>query len=260
MQFFFSCFLCLFIHFSAQSQRASNHPLQEKNLADIAARWLHTPYLLQSLEHGNDSMLINRTDGFDCFTLVESTLAQFLAENLHSHCEEILPLLRYRDGCMHGYGARIHYFWEWLLQAESNAFLTEVTPLSESTLIRKPVSYISNHPAAYPGSKHQSDFQQIRAAEIMLSNQQLRYLATKSIKKNISLIHPGDIIGFVSDKPTLDFVHTGIAATGPKGIHLLHASKTARRVILSLQTIDEYAASHQGITGISIWRSRPKSR
>lgn len=260
MQFFFSCFLCLFIQFSAQSQRANNHPIQEKNLADIAVRWLLSPYKLQPLEFGNDSTLIYRTDGFDCFTLVETTLAQSLAENLHSHCEEILPLLRYRDGCMHGYGARIHYFWEWLLQADSNGFLIEVTPLSESTLVRKPVSYISSHPAAYPKSKNQADSQQIRAAEKMLSNQQLRYLATKSIKKNISLIQPGDIIGFVSDKVMLDFAHTGIATAGPKGIHLLHASKTAGNVIISKQSLDEYTASHQGITGISIWRSHPKSR
>jgi hypothetical protein len=49
---------------------------------------------------------------------------------------------------------------------------------------------------------------------------------------NARLLKPGDIIGFTSRRPNLDFFHTGLVAVGRGGnILLRHASQRGRRVM-----------------------------
>jgi hypothetical protein len=49
---------------------------------------------------------------------------------------------------------------------------------------------------------------------------------------NAKLLSPGDIVGFVSRRPELDYFHTGFIAFGKRGELLArHASRSHRRVV-----------------------------
>jgi hypothetical protein len=49
--------------------------------------------------------------------------------------------------------------------------------------------------------------------------------------------------------------HTGIAVRGPRGLHLLHASSAAGKVILSDETLNRYLISGRSRTGIIVGRA-----
>ena len=152
--------------------------------------------------------------------------------------------LRYRDGITAGYPSRLHYTTEWLLQAQDNGFLREVTAELGGTPLHQEFSFMSSHRDNYPRLREEDwALKLIRRAEERLDTAAAYFsIPSKKIPEIEDNIEDGDIICFLSTTPGLDITHTGIACRGKDGsLHFIHASMKEGKVVLERKTLAEYA-------------------
>jgi hypothetical protein len=148
-----------------------------------------------------------RDDAFDCVTFCEVVLAAAIARDFDGF-EVVLRRIRYNRGIVQ-YSQRNHYFAEWGRRNIENRICRPVA-IGPSVTIEKTVSWHREL-----GKRHVS----------------ISAVAKLTLLNGIALLRPGDIIGFVSRRPDLDFFHTGVIAFGENGVLLLrHASRRRGRV------------------------------
>jgi hypothetical protein len=158
-----------------------------------------------------------RDDGFDCVTFCETVLAAAIARNF-AEFEPRLREIRYHNGVVNWY-ERNHYFFEWSRHNVENK-LCRVIAMDGAVEIEKTVHW---HRAL--GKRRFS----------MLGIPGAVFLANKNMLMN------GDIVGFVTRRPNLDYFHVGFVALTASGDLLLrHASQSRHRVLD--ERMDHFAA------------------
>ena len=75
------------------------------------------------------------------------------------------------------------------------------------------------------------------------------------VKQADSRIADGDLIAVTTSTEGLDVMHAGLAVLVRGQIRLLHASATARKVVISRETLDRYLAQSSSRTGILVARA-----
>ena len=149
-----------------------------------------------------------RDDGFDCVTYCETVLAAAIAHNI-GEFETTLREIRYHNGIV-TWRERNHYFFEWGEHNVENKVCKPVM-MDGSVELDKTVYWHKEL-----GKRHFA-MQVIPYAV---------FLARKSELMN------GDIVGFVTHRPDLDYFHVGFVIFGPNGELLLrHAAKSHHRVL-----------------------------
>jgi hypothetical protein len=149
-----------------------------------------------------------RDDAFDCVTFCEVVLAAAIARDVDEF-EAALRRIRYDHGDVR-YDRRNHYFADWCRHNIENRICRPV-PIAPLVTIDKTVTWHREF-----GRRHVS----------------IAGIARSTLLDNARLLAPGDIIGFASQRPGLDFYHTGLVAFGAKGELLLrHASRSRGRVV-----------------------------
>jgi hypothetical protein len=149
-----------------------------------------------------------RDDGFDCVTFCETVLAAAKATNLDEF-EQALRSIRYHNGVV-AWRERNHYFVEWSQHNIDNKTCRAIE-MDGSVELHKSLYWHRQF-----GRRRFTMTVIPRAA--MLANK--------------SKLAPGDIIGFVTVRPNLDYFHVGFVAFGKDGELLLrHASKSRHRVL-----------------------------
>ena len=169
-----------------------------------------TRYLGYTLIGGpqRPEQFVVRDDGFDCVTFCETVLAAARAGS-HDRFNSILKAIRYHDGVV-SWRERNHYFFEWSEHNIQNRMFRPLT-MDGSVKIEKAVYW---HRAL--GPRHFS----------MTVIPHTVFLANRHMLAN------GDIVGFVTRRPYLDYFHVGFVAFGRNGEFLLrHASLSHGRVI-----------------------------
>jgi hypothetical protein len=152
-------------------------------------------------------VFVVRADAFDCVTFCEVVLAAALARDLPAF-ETSLRRIRYQHGDVK-WDERNHYFADWSRRAVENNICRPVA-MEPSVTIEKTVSWRSL------GKRHMS----------------LAVIPRATFMANKNLLASGDVIGFVSRRPNLDFYHTGLVAFGKGGeVMLRHASRSRGRVV-----------------------------
>ena len=218
-----------------------------------AGIFLGTPYAGGTLEHVPEILTVNLHET-DCILLVETCTAMTL---LLKHCADggippfedfcsMLRTLRYRDGITDGYPSRLHYTSEWLLQAQDNGFLREVTAELGGIPLNQEFSFMSSHRDNYPRLREDDGaLELIRRSEERLDTAAAYfYIPSEKIPEIEDSILDGDIICFVSTVSGLDITHTGIACRKEDGsLHFIHASMKEGKVVLETRTLTEYARS-----------------
>jgi len=169
-----------------------------------------------------------RDDAFDCVTFCESVLAAAIARDLPGF-ENVLREIRYRKGYVNWF-ERNHYFFEWSQHNIENKTCRPIV-MDGAVAIEKTVSW---HRAL--GKRH-FDMQVIPRA-IFLANK--------------AMLAPGDIVGFVTRRPNLDYFHVGFVAFGSDGQLLLrHASLSHYRVVD--ERMDRFVA-HNRVSYVTLLR------
>jgi hypothetical protein len=169
-----------------------------------------TRYLGYTLIGGprRSEQFVVRDDGFDCVTFCETVLAAAIAGD-KSEFDSILRKVRYHDGIV-SWRERNHYFFEWGLHNIENKVCRAVT-MPGSIEIQKNVYWHREL-----GRRHFS--MTVIPSAILLAKK--------------SMLSTGDIIGFITQRPNLDYFHVGFVAFDRRGELLLrHASQSRRRVL-----------------------------
>lgn len=230
-------------------------------IVETAKYFLGKEYVAASLEKEGDEHLVCKLDGFDCTTFVENVLAIsriIKKENptLESYKKE-LTLIRYRNGIIDLYPSRLHYFSDWIFDNSKKKIIADVTKSIGGLPINFNLNFMSNHPQFYKQLTETPEFvTKIKRQEEEISKREYSYIPTERINRMSSEIKNGDIIAFTTSIKGLDVSHTGIAIKDSLSqIHLLHASSTAKKVIISAKTLADYAADIKKNTGIIVLRA-----
>jgi hypothetical protein len=169
-----------------------------------------------------------RDDAFDCVTFCETVLAAARSFTI-ADFQPQLRRIRYRDGEI-AWPARNHYFADWALNNIANGICRAVA-LPDTTWVEKTVSYMHGLPVERVG---------------------LTSVPVASVLANAERLATGDIVGFLSRRPGIDYFHTGFLVTGKDGGQMLrHAAKSRGRVLD--QKLEHFIAEN-GVRHVSLLR------
>ena len=191
-------------------EAASELPTVAQRIAFISRAFLGTPYRGFTLIGGprKTEQFVIRDDGFDCVTFCETVLAAARAGRPDDF-DDVLRQIRYRDGSVE-WRERNHYFSDWSEFNIANGICRAVA-LPGGVAIDKTLAYERGL------EPRQASFTAIPRASLLAHRERL---AT------------GDIIGFLSERPGLDYFHTGFIVVRADGAVLLrHAAKSRRRIL-----------------------------
>lgn len=219
------------------------------------------PYQGGTLDRSSDETLVVRTDSLDCTTYVENVLALYLASAKQNpeyrDYIESLTRIRYRDGKIHGYTSRLHYFSDWVEDNQNKGILKELTTHFEHETIACPLNYMTEHSHLYKQLKDNDSLLSVmRHIEQRWSEYEMPYVPKKLLDLPASeiKIKDGDILALTTSIDGLDVVHLGFAIWIDDSLHLLHASSLQKKVILDDVSLYDYLKGRSKHTGIRVIR------
>jgi len=179
--------------------------------------------------------------------------------NFDAYCKE-LQRIRYRDGLLNGYTSRLHYTSDWIFNNAAKGVLEDVTQKIGGEPFKVQLSFMSSHPDSYIHLKGQPD----RIKEIRLIEEQVNqrenyyyYIPKEKIPMVQNKIQNGHIICFTTSIEGLDISHVGIAYWQNDTLTFIHASSTAKKVIINPESLFDYCRSITSNTGIMVLECTP---
>ncbi|MEG2163234.1 MAG: DUF1460 domain-containing protein [Bacteroidales bacterium] len=254
---------------SGISDKSLSETLLEKHSQDttaigdriitIATEFINTPYKSKTIENGQKEKLTINLQTFDCTTFVETILAlartSIQKGKTFDTFVENLKMIRYRNGQISGYTSRLHYFCDWINENSVNRIISIITPENSCRCEVKTINFMTTHASLYPQLKEKKTKKIIAKQEKKLSTETICFIPKDSISNlKPEDIHNGDIIAILTDIKGLDFAHVGFAIIINGKVHLLHASSSAKKVIIDDRTISDYLNSYKSHLGICILR------
>jgi N-acetylmuramoyl-L-alanine amidase-like protein len=189
---------------------AKSLPTVGQRIDFISAALRGTKYREYTLIGGprRTEKFVMRDDAFDCVTFCETVLAAAIAQD-PSEFEPALRTIRYHNGVVE-YRERNHYWFEWGQHNIENKTCRPVV-MDGAVMLEKTVLWHKEL------GKRRFSMVVIPRATFLASKAQLA---------------AGDIIGFVTRRPNLDYFHVGFVAFDRDGTLLLrHASQSRHRVL-----------------------------
>jgi hypothetical protein len=232
----------------------------DSSMIRAALFFLNTPYVASTLEVNDEEKLVINLRELDCTTFVENCLA--LARTLQSvepdptGFAQALKQIRYRNGQINGYTSRLHYTSDWIFDNRGSGIIEDMTHALGGYKIKPDVHFMSENYQKYIHlADSPEDVQRIRLIEREINARGNYYLIPKQeISKHQSLIKNGDIICFVTSIAGLDISHLGIAYWNKGRLVFIHASSTAKKVIVNPESLVDYCNSIKTNTGIMVLR------
>lgn len=232
----------------------------------IATSYLGTPYVANTLENdGEESLIINLKE-VDCLTLVEYTLAQAMCTSSGSlektPFARNLQKIRYRNGIINGYTSRLHYTSDWIDNGIRQGFLQDITAEHSPNTLTLSLSYMSTHPQLYKRlANSPENVVQMAEQEKAITGKVIHWLPKSKLPEaGLPWIKDGDIIAITTKLPGLDIAHMGIAKHVDGNLHLLHASSTLRKVVVSDEPLNHLLNNKKSWTGIRVIRMSPQKQ
>jgi hypothetical protein len=235
-------------------------------MAEIGQRLVGTAYVPRTLEVDGPERLVINFRGLDCVTFVENVhaLATLIkagtSERLddrgrvEGEYERAVQSLRYRNGFVSGYSSRLHYFTDWIADAQRKLLVTDITRELGGVPDREPIDFMSTHPDAYRQLADPDAFEDIVRAEARLNAQGRFFIPEGQIADVEAEIRSGDIIAATSTVAGLDVAHTGLALWVDGTLRLLHAPLVGEAVQVSETSLAERILRIDGQDGIIVAR------
>lgn len=232
------------------------------NIADlipeIGLSFLGTPYVGATLENGQDEKMVINLRELDCTTFAENCLALARTVKLgktdfESFVSE-LERIRYRDGIRNQYLSRLHYFSDWIHNNSAKQIVSE-KPNLKGEKLDKTINFMSTHADKYPVLKSNPQLvASLALQEQAVSSIGFHYFPKSNPQRLLSTLRHGDIIGLTTSVEGLDITHVGIIVKKDKRFHLLHASLSGKKVVLSEGPVTDFIKPESKNTGIVIAR------
>ena len=221
--------------------------------------FLGAPYEGGTLERECPECLVVNLRAFDCVTLVENALV--LAGLIRAGRTDFaaylaaLERVRYRGGCCAGYDSRLHYFTDWLHDNGRKGVVCDVTAAIGGIPFRKPLHALTSRREERPALGDPAVYRRLKTVEGRCSRRTLRHIPKADLERVEERIEEGDIVAITTDETGLDVSHVGLAVRAGGCLHLLHASRTAGRVILSEVGLLQYLMTRRSRAGVIIARA-----
>ncbi len=230
---------------------------KEHSLLVPALHLLNTPYVASTLEINDDEQLIVNLRELDCMTFVDNCIALQLTAQSDSadfnRFRKNLQTIRYRKGIINGYPSRLHYTSDWIDDNVKKGLLENKTQTYGGIICPLYVDFMSTHPESYPHlSKHPEEVEMMREVEKAINQRTHYYIPKEKISENERLIQTGDIICFVTSVKGLDISHLGIAYRQGEKLTFIHASSTAKKVIINQESLNDYCQKIKSNKGLMI--------
>jgi len=241
----------------AREQRLDTLPIGEI-IARLGETFVGTPYEPGTLDPPGPERLVINLRALDCVTFVENVLAMARLirardYDFDSYVAE-LERIRYRDGVLDGYPSRLHYFSEWISNAQEKGLVQDITRELGGVQDTERIDFMSTHADAYPQLADPDNLAAIRAVEERLNERPRYYIPEDRIAAVAPQIRNGDIIAATSTVSGLDIAHTGIAIWVDGKLHLMHAPLVGRWVEISELPLAERILDISGQDGIMVAR------
>ncbi len=232
----------------------SGYAQNATNTLKIAQSFLNVPYRAATLEQPGPEQLVTNLEAMDCWTFVEQSMALALSQSSGLPWTGHLQALRYRCGRIDGYGSRIHYFLEWVIQAESNGYVKDMTREFGGVPYIKKVSYMTRYPEKHPHLAERGALEAVREAENRINSRRWFYIPKPYIAEMEARLADGDIVATTAVHSMLDVTHQGFVVKKNGRAYLLHASSRAGKVVVSDRPLAEYVGGNADQSGILVLR------
>ncbi|MFH2119608.1 MAG: N-acetylmuramoyl-L-alanine amidase-like domain-containing protein [Pseudomonadota bacterium] len=230
-------------------------------IVEVGLHFLGAPYETGTLEKKGPEGLVVNLRAFDCVTFVENAVILagmiWAGKTAFGDYAAALERIRYRGGRRNGYPSRLHYFTDWLRDNGRKGVIREITRDLGGIPFRKAFHELTDHREDRPPLRGAAAFRRMRIVEAACSRRTLHCVPKADLPGIEKRIENGDIIAVTTNADGIDVSHTGIAVRGPRGLHLLHASSAAGKVVLSDETLYRYLISRRALTGIIVGRAIP---
>ena len=234
------------------SAAALRAPSPAALVTPIAKKLADTPYVAGGIE-GSPEMLTIRLDSLDCTTFVETALAAaitaYSGRTSWRDFAQTLLEMRYRGADVNGYGSRLHYFSDWVIENAHRDNLRDVTDrIARADYLVKTLDFMSRNRDKYPAMKSDDTaYQAIKNAEIGYRSHRFPYIKPMNIKS--AGWQEGDVAGIVTSLPGLDVTHLGIITLIDGEPHMIHASSAKGKVIIDPLTLTDYLKRNRKAVG-----------
>lgn len=231
---------------------------QEQLLIETARFFLGTPYVGATLEKEPEGLVVNLRE-MDCTTFVETVIS--LVRTLR--CEQPsfdlfcqhLQQLRYRNGVIHDYTDRLHYTSDWIFENQRKGIVDDITKAIGGVPCPLNLSFMSTHPGSYLQLKDNPERVGVMAEkEKEINARSYYYIPETEIADSGWGMRNGDIVCFVTSIKGLDIAHLGFVYRDGNRLTFIHASSTAKKVIINEDPIDVYVSKVKNDTGVMIVR------
>jgi hypothetical protein len=244
------------IRFLDKKKASSKFP--DQLILEIGKFFLGTPYVSGTLEtKGAEHLVINLRE-VDCVTFVENVVALVCLvksrEKSFEAFRRYLQKIRYRGGQLQGYSSRLHYFSDWIHDNQRKHIVRDVTAKIGGRSLRKAVTFMTTHPDLYPALKNAATLRRMKSIERTISKRSLLFIPKKALRRLEDRIHDGDLIAVTTNAGGIDVQHVGLAIKVKNQIHLLHASSTEGKVVLSQKTLYRYLMQSKVRSGMMVAR------
>lgn len=234
---------------------------QNELLIETARFFLGTPYVASTLEMEPEALVVNLRE-LDCTTFVENVVAltrtlQHATPSFDVFCRQ-LQQLRYRKDTITDYTDRLHYMADWIYENDRKGIVKDVNLEIGGQPLSLDLSFISTHPDSYKQLKnHPERVQRLADKEKEINVRPYHYLPKGNINACEAGIKDGDIICFVTSVKGLDVTHMGIACRVGGKLTFIHASSTAKKVIVNPESLQDYVGKIKTNKGLFIARPLP---
>lgn len=228
-------------------------------MVKVGRFFLETPYVAHTLEKGEEEHLIVNLRELDCTTFAENCLALSRTIRIGNHSFDQfageLALIRYRDGKIHGYPSRLHYFCDWIHNNQEKQLIANTTVDIEQSSFRKEINFMGTHPDSYRQLMEDSTLvEAIAAQEKLISSREMFFIPVSLLARVENQLKDGDIVGITTNIDGIAIQHVGILVRVEGRIHLMHASSKAQKVVISETPLEDYLLNSKSATGIMLAR------
>ena len=227
-------------------------------LAEVGMAMRGTPYVHHPIEVLGPERLVANLRRVDCVTFVDNAMAlarslQADAPSFAGYMEE-LQQLRYQNGQSSCYGDRYHYVGHLLLAQQQAGKLQVLNGEVGAVAFNPTVNFMTKRRHKYPHLVSKANFMRVRSSEELLTETGSYFIPKKQVAEQAHLIKNGDLIGITSSVDGMDITHFGIAYWLNGRLHMLHASRDFKKVMVTPNALPAYLANKRQMGGIVVAR------